>query len=68
MKENNNKLVIIHRDNNIKFCMKKCTDRIEYQVKVGREIYYSHWDFDTAVKEYQIIRKERKAESKTGRD
>jgi len=54
----NGKLITIHKENNVKFCMKKCVDKTEYQVKVGREIFYSHWDFDTAVKEYEIIRKE----------
>lgn len=43
---------------NMEFCMKKCAGKTEYQVKVGREIFYSHWDFDTAVKEYWIVRKE----------
>lgn len=57
MKENNN-LITIHKDNNVKFCMKESADKTEYKVKVGKEVYYSHWDFDTAVKEYETVRKE----------
>ena len=55
--EENSKFTI-HKENNVKFCMKKCADKTEYQVKVGREIFYLHWDFDIVVKEYEIIRKE----------
>ena len=56
--KDNSKLITIHKENNVKFCMKECAGKTEYQVKVGREIFYSHWDFDIAVKEYEIIRKE----------
>ena len=63
MKENNN-LITIHKENNVKFCMKKCADKTEYQVKVGKEVYYSHWDFDTVVKEYETVRKEQASKIK----
>lgn len=63
MKENS-KLITIHKENNVKFRMKKCADKTEYQVKVGREIFYSHWDFDTAVKEYRIVRKKQANKAK----
>jgi len=58
VKDDSNRLTTIHEENNVKFCMKKCAGKAKYQVKVGREIYYSHWDFDTAVREYWIVRKE----------
>lgn len=66
MKEDSNKLITIHKENNVKFCMRKCAGKVKYQVKVGREVYYSHWDFDTAVREYWTVRKEQEAKLETG--
>ena len=54
-----NRIITIHEDNGIRFCMTEGNigEKV-YKIMVGKDTYYTHLDFDIAVKEYGIARRE----------